>query len=310
MGVLESLRDQMRPGDDDPEANLFYDADDEDNPLGKRNLDLWFREYLIPTHFGKGSALANAMGLSDEQALLMQRSVKMGVIPALTDLNIGSSVTLNNLWFQDSPPSNSVRGAWEDMVYAGALGPFGSMAAQMANSIDDFMAGDWVRGAEKALPAGLRGFARALRQGTEGERTRDGAMIREAEWFHTGKLLGSVGGFRSTEIAEIQSKNFLARRMLREIERDRSRVLTVLDREVTRFNANPSDANWGRVEEALEDIRRFNYKNGFGSLLITPETAERSLEGRAERRGIAIEGLSVPKSQMPLVSPILQRTQQ
>jgi hypothetical protein len=309
MGVAEAIRDQMRPDDDDPEADLFYDADDEGNPLGKRNLDLWFREYFIPMHFGKGSALANALGLTDEQALLLQRSVKMGPISVLTDLDIGSSVTLNNLWFQDTPPSDSVRGAFTDMLYAGALGPFGSMAAQMAGSIDDFMAGDWVRGAEKILPAGLRGFPRALRHGTEGERTRDGATIREAEWFHTGKILGDIGGFRSTEIAEVQTKNFLARRMLREIERDRSRALSSLDQAVNRYNENPTDANWDRVDNALEDIRSFNYKNGFGSLLITQDTIRRSLKDRAVRRGIAIEGLSVPKSQVPLVAPILQRTQ-
>ena len=309
MGLAEAIRDAMRPDDDDPEADMFYDADDEGNPLGKRNLDLWFRETFIPTHFGKGSALANALGLSDEQALLLQRSVKMGVIPALTDLNIGSSTTLNNLWFQDAPPTDSVRSAYMDMLYAAALGPFGSMVEQGMAGIDDFYDGQWVRGAERMLPAGLRGIAKSYRQATEGERTRDGAVIREEEWFHIGKLMGTTAGFQSTEIAEIQRKNFLARRMLQQIDRERSKILTDLDRAAVMFENQPTDENWARIEAMLERAADFNYRNGFGSLAITQETIQRSLKERAKRRGTAIEGLSVPKSKMPLVAPLLERTQ-
>jgi len=309
IGAAEMLRDMMRPDEDDPEADQWYDEDDDGNPLGKRSLDLWFREWFIPTHFGRGSSIANALGLSDEQALLLQRGVKMGPISALTDLNIGASTTLNNLWFQDSPPSDSYKAAYQDLLYQYALGPFGSMIEQGMAGLDDFSKGDWVRGAEKMLPAGFRGTAKAMRQATEGERTRDGAVIREEEWFHIGKLMASASGFQSTEIAEIQKKNFIARRMIQQIERQRTSSLENLDKAVDKFDNNPTDDNWDQIEKALDAISAYNYINGFGPLAITQETIQRSLSERAKRRGMAVEGLSVPKSKMPLILPLLEKSQ-
>jgi hypothetical protein len=99
MGMAEGVREALRPDMEDEDADEYYDDDDEGNPLGKRNLDLWFREWFIPTYFGPDSGLASAMGLTEEQALTLQRAVKLGPISAFTDLNIGSSVSLNNLFF-------------------------------------------------------------------------------------------------------------------------------------------------------------------------------------------------------------------
>jgi hypothetical protein len=307
MGIAEGIRELLRPDMEDDEADEEYDVDDDGNPLGKRNLDLWFREWFIPNYFGPGSDLAKALGLTDEQALALQRGVKMGPISALTDLNIGASVSLDGLWFRDDAPAEDSKAAFTQFIFNFVTGPFGSMGQQVASAFDDFNNGQFNRGVEKLLPAFFRGGAKAIRQATEGEQTRQGAEIRNAEWYTTGKLLGTSLGFQSTEVAEIQKKNFMAKRMVMEIQKDRQKVLADLDLAVQRYENDPSDSNETRLEDALIAIDKYNYKNGM--LAISGETVSKSLSGRAQRRAEAVEGLMVSPKEAPYVYPLLERSQ-
>ena len=307
MGMAEGIREALRPDMEDDEADEEYDEDDEGNPLGKRNLDLWFREWFLPHYFGPESDLAKAMGLTEEQALMLQRGIKMGPISAMTDLNIGASVSLDGLWFRDDTPAEDSKAAFTEFMFNFVMGPFGSMGQQIASAFDDFNNGQFNRGVEKLLPAFFRGGAKALRLSEEGEQTRQGAEVRNAEWYTTGKLLGQSLGFQSTEIAEIQKKNFIAKRMIMEIQKDRQKALSDLDLAVQRYENDPTDSNEERLEDALVAIDRYNYKNGM--LAISGETVSKSLAGRAQRRMEAIEGLMVTPKEAPYVYPLLEKSQ-
>jgi hypothetical protein len=307
MGIAEGIREALRPDMEDEEADEDYDEDDEGNPLGKRSLDLWFREWFIPHYFGPESGLAKAMGLTEEQALMLQRGVKMGPISAATDLNIGASVSLDGLWFRDDTPAEDSKTAFTEFVFNLVTGPFGSMGQQVASAFDDFNNGDFNRGVEKILPAFFRGGAKAVRIAGEGDLTRQGAEIRNAEWYTTGKLLGTSLGFQSTEVAEIQKKNFIAKRMVMEVQRERQKVLEQLDKAAQRLDNDPTAANEERLENALIAIDRYNYKNGM--LPITGETVAKSLSGRAQRRAEAVDGLMVTPKEAPFVYPLVERTQ-
>ena len=306
LGMAEGIREALRPDMDDDEADEEYDEDDDGNPLGKRNLDLWFREWFIPTYFGPDSSLAKALGLTEEQALMLQRGVKMGPISTLTDLNIGSSVSLDGLWFRDDTPAEDSKAAFTEFMFNFMMGPFGSMGQQVASAFDDFNNGQFNRGVEKILPAFFRGGAKAIRQATEGEQTRQGAEVRDAEWYTTGKLLGTSLGFQSTEVAEIQKKNFIAKRMVMEIQKARQKTLNDLDLAVQRYENDPSNSNEERLEDALVAIDKYNYKNGM--LAISGETVSKSLSGRAQRRAEAIEGLMVSPKEAPFVYPLVEKT--
>jgi hypothetical protein len=223
MGMAEGVREALRPDMEDEDADEYYDDDDEGNPLGKRNLDLWFREWFIPTYFGPNSDLASAMGLTEEQALTLQRAVKLGPISAFTDLNIGSSVSLNNLFFDNDVPAENSKEALEQFAFSTMTGPFGSMATSLAGAYDDFNNGDLVRGFEKLSPAFFRGAFTTYRLSQEGLQTRQGAEIKDAEFYTTGKLVGQALGFQSTTVAEIQKSNFIAKQMVLDIQKERNR---------------------------------------------------------------------------------------
>jgi hypothetical protein len=306
MGMAEGVREALRPDMEDEDADEYYDDDDEGNPLGKRNLDLWFREWFIPTYFGPDSGLASAMGLTEEQALTLQRAVKLGPISAFTDLNIGSSVSLNNLFFDSDVPAENSKEALEQFAFSTMTGPFGSMATSLAGAYDDFNNGDLVRGFEKLSPAFFRGAFTTYRLSQEGLQTRQGAEIKDAEFYTTGKLVGQALGFQSTTVAEIQKSNFIAKQMVLDIQKERKDLLQKLDKAFQKSDNNPSDANEEAIDDIFVEIDRYNYKNGM--IPITNETIERSLEGRAKRREMADYGLILGEKEAAFVYPMLEKT--
>jgi len=274
MGLAEGIKNAMKDDDDDEL--------DEDNPLAAKSLKLWFEESFIPDFFGKGSSIAKSFGLTDEQANTLQRSVKMGPISGLTDLNIGSSVSLDGLWFRNDNPEKSSRDAFTQMAYDYGLGAFGSMVAQGGAAIDDFEAGHWDRGIEKLLPAFFRGGAKALRFASEGNLTREGAEVRDAEWYTTGRLMAQTLNISSSEVDELQKKNFAAKRIVAKMQKERTKILSALDMAYRKDDEDGIDA-------AFEAVDEYNIENP--ALPITMETINRSLKGHAEARDRALEGL-------------------
>ena len=300
MGLAEGIREMLRDEDDED-----YDEDDDGNPLGKRSLDLWFREWFLPTYFGEESSLAAALNLTPAQAELLTRSVKLGPIPALTDINIGSSVSLDGLWFRNDNPEKTSKGAFEQMAYDYAFGPLGSMASQLASAFDEWNNGQFNRAIEKSLPAFARGAATAVRLGTEGAKSRKGEEVMNAEFYTTGKLLAQALGAGSTEVADIQKANFMAKQMVLKIETERQNILTNLDVAMQRFDNNPTDATEKAVEKIYERIEKYNAKNGM--LAITGETIANSMAAREKTRSGSFQGLSVTKSQAPFVYPLVEK---
>jgi hypothetical protein len=300
MGLAEGIREMLRDEDDED-----YDEDDDGNPLGKRSLDLWFREWFLPTYFGEESSLAAALNLTPAQAELLTRSVKLGPIPTLTDINIGSSVSLDGLWFRNDNPEKTSKGAFEQMAYDYAFGPLGSMASQLASAFDEWNNGQFNRAIETSLPAFARGAATAVRLGTEGAKSRKGEEVMNAEFYTTGKLLAQALGAGSTEVADIQKANFMAKKMVLKIETERQNILTNLDVAMQRFDNNPTDATEKMVEKIYERIEKYNAKNGM--LAITGETIANSMAAREKTRTGSFQGLSVTKSQAPFVYPLVEK---
>lgn len=308
MGMAEGVREALRPDMEDEDEDPFYDENDAGDPLGKRNLDLWFREWFLPTYFGKGSDLANAMGLTDEQALMLQRGIKMGPISAMTDLNIGSSVSLDGLWFRDDQPAETSKEAFQQFVFSTLTGPFGAMGEQILGAFDEFNNGQITRGLEKLAPAFFRGIPKAFRQAEEGEQSRKGAELKTEADYTAGKLLATTLGFQSTEVAESQKAVFAAQRLGMEIAKEKKSALDALNLAVMRLDKDPSDTNEERLDAALEAIDEYNYRNGAVSP-ITGETISISLEGRAKLRASSQRGLMASPQMAPFLFPLIEKSE-
>jgi hypothetical protein len=298
MGMAEGMRELLRDEEDED-----YDKDDDGNPLGKRNLDLWFRNWFIPTYFGPGSNLADALGLDEEQAQTLARGVEMGPISAYTGLNFGASTSLDGLWFRNDSPGDTSREAFQSFVF-GFTGPIGSVGLNIAGAFDDFNNGQLNRGFEKLSPAWLRGGLTSMRLSREGATTTAGDKITDPEFYTTGKLLAQTLGFGNTEVAQVQKANFTAKQMVAKMEKDRSTLLNRFD--IAIRNGLETDSETERAIKVLKDIAEFNKKNPM--LMIEDEDVIRSLETRIKRRGQSYQGLSVSEELIPYIYPLVRGT--
>jgi hypothetical protein len=293
MNLATGLRDTVMPPD--PEDN------DPDSVLSTPSLDLWFRQKFIPEYFGEDSSLAKALGVNT--AAMMGRAALSGPVSALTDMDIGSSVSLDNIWFRDDTPSSSNRAALASKLLSYATGPFGSLALQGASALDDFDKGDYNRGIEKILPAFLSGPARAYRFGTEGNLTPQGETIENAEWYTTGKLVAQAAGLPSTEVDELQTRNFLAKNITNQQTVERSNILDQINRAYDAMSRDPSDANTDAFNNMLDEAVKFSIANPY--LKITGPNITASIKGRAKAKATAFEGYAPNRRALPYVSELL-----
>jgi len=303
MALMEGIREAMRPEgeDDDP----WYDEDDYGNPLGKRNLDLWFRESFLPQYFGKDSSIAKSLGLSDETADLLQRGVELGPISALTGLNIGASTSLDGLWFRDDIPRESTEEELVNWFYNTGTGPFGSLIRSGSRAYDDIRDGKYQRAMEGLLPAFFRNPVKALRFYEEGNLTRQGAEVKPEEYYTAFKLVGQTLGFSDTEVAEIQNSNFLVMGLVNELKQEKGALLDDLDDAVTNYENSLSDKSYDAILKVMDEITQHNLRNPWTYIDI--DTMERSLKGRAERRGASFEGLYVDKKLQPVILTLKEK---
>jgi hypothetical protein len=293
MGMTDGIRELMRDEEDED-----YDEDDEGNPLGRRSTDLWFRNWLIPNYFGPDSSLAKFFNLTEEQAQRLARGVELGLISSYTDLNVGTSTSLDGLWFRSDAPAETSREAFQNFVFS-FTGPIGSVGANFAGAFDDWNNGQISRGFEKISPAWLKGGLTAMRLKEEGATTTKGDEIMNPEFYTTGKLLAQTLGFGSTEVAQVQKANFMAKQIVTKINREKQNILNRLDAAVRQDNDD-------KIDKILEEIDKFNTKNAM--LAINGETVSKSLQSRAERRGKAYQGLSVSDKEAPFVYPLVEGT--
>jgi hypothetical protein len=286
MGLLSAFGLTMNEDDDG----------DESNPLRHRNADAWFKKYLLPMYFGPGSGLAKTFGLDKKSADLLMSSIYSGPISALTgadfsqsvriDLPFQRAIPLDSVFFADDAPDITDRNAFEDVIFHLASGPSGGLVTQMQSGIKDFYKGDFLRGAEQMVPSLFRGPLRALRFATEGNLTRQGAEIKDREWFTTGMLLQQAAGFGITDLDELQRITFRLNTAAKEIEADRAKVYDKFDRALSSGNDNA-------YESAMGDLNKFNEKNPL--IPITGPEIRASLKSRATGRAGAISGVQPSK---------------
>jgi hypothetical protein len=277
------------------------DEDDQDYDLHSfKNVptEVWIRAVFIPKMFGPDGDIANALGLSEEQAALLAKSIEMGPISAKFDVNIGASTSLDGLWFRNDLPKGDFENAWINFMYNTFTGPLGSMVAGGFRGAQDYMDGEYQRALEIGLPALLRGTAKSYRLSQEGLVNRQGVELKPPEYYNEAKLLAQTLGFTSTETASMQDLNYQIATMVRDQATEKTKVLDRLDRALLNQDRNP-----GAVQKALEDITKYNVKYFYDQ--VTPETIISSLTGRAERRGEALEGVYVRDKLRPLVWPLI-----
>jgi hypothetical protein len=262
MGTIQGIRNALRD-------------DDEEDPLEEMDFEYWFRNVYLPEFCGD----ATIMGMK------LSELIDSGVLNTATGLDVASGISLNNLWFHDTPDANRWKDGFDNLLIS-MMGPGVSVGRQAAASIDDFNNGEFIKGTEKLLPAFFRGTATAIRYDQEGAKSATGAEIKAKEDFTMAQLTAQALGFRTTGLAQITNNNFAIQQMVNKLTGQRANLMKRLDVAIESGN----DTN---VDEVLDDIDTFGAK--YPTYRIKSSEIASSLKAREKVRRQSEAGLYLDK---------------
>jgi hypothetical protein len=299
MMAAEAAREMWR--DDDDFAPY---EDDKGNPVGKVSLKYWFENSWLPETFGPDSSVAKTLGLPPELAVLLERAVKFGPISALSDMNLASSTSLNDLFFRGDIKADNLEGQFKEILYNQMLGPLGGLISNMTRGVQLYEEGKTTRAMELMLPAFVKGGVRASRLSDEGLKTIDGKVLKDADFFTFGKLFGQTLGFGSTETYEMQKQNFEGKQLVDEIKAERQNIIQKVKSAELRNLDKPTEANLKAVDRAYRELEVFD--NKFPLSPVGGDTIGTAISNTLEEQAGSIGGSDI-EPEYPVMADIQDR---
>jgi hypothetical protein len=315
VALVDGIREALRPEyDDEDEDGMLYDMTDPNNPFGLRSFDLYVRGSFIPRYFGPGSSLAKLLGLEEENARLLARSVEVGPISALTDWNIQPRISFDAMWFTDyGQKPDLYSAAIEQSIFDIAVGPFGSVLKNMADGAQMMLEGEIYRGVEKMSPGFVKEPMEAYRLSQEGYVTVGGNRYAPADYYDAWRLTGQTLGFGSTELARSQKAIFAYQELKQEAKDNKTELYNAVEEAATRNLAIRTEYGpdskqaaraKARLDDVVNDIRAHNYKYFYNA--IKWEDLGASLQEKMRRAGLTKSGLYLGDAEAPYLYPLIQ----
>jgi len=309
-GMIDTIREEMRD-EEEPEEGLMGDS----NPLSHRSTDLWVRTWLLPHLFGTDSTIAKSLNLSPEMADMAQRAAEMGILSAVTGLNMQSPLSADNMFMRDVESTGSIRDKVTKFMFDTGFGAIGGVTLQIADGLDLWQQGQERKAMEKLTPYGIPRAAQvAVRLGEEGYTTRKGDLLTknydtkkfDAEYYTWGKLAAQFLGVRDAEVAELQKAQILAKDAVIKIQQDKAKVVDEISRTRRAFVLKPSDENLNKFNEAQRKQAIYNIRYGTVDPILD-EDLNTSYRTRTEAEWDSVGGLRVAKSYREAAKEITNR---
>lgn len=268
LGILAGLR------------NLNMDEDDEDE-LYKRDFEFWVRTVWLPETFGD----TKVGGVS--VAKLLDR----GLLAELTGKDITSSLSFNNLWFPERKEQPTAAASMQDF-FMSLLGPFVSLSVQQVpRAIDKLNQGKVLEGMEQLMPGFVRPTLTAYRFSEQGATAPTGALIKRAEEFTTGELIGQAMGFSTEGLVAQREALFKAESLKAKVMNERKQLIDRLGLDITRGSED--------INVVFEKIAKFNRRNP--NVAIAGDSITTALQNRFEKIYASERGLPIESKFYPLV---------
>jgi hypothetical protein len=250
----------------------FGRGDDEEEP--PFDFELAFVDWATKT-FGTGIGTA----------------VTRGIPEAVTGLNIGSRVGLNNLVFRDNRKSEDWSG-WIQSSMVDALGPIFGLPVLAARAADLWNQGHGDRALETVLPALARAPLVAYRYGQEGARTLQGSPLVEGD-LTPFELFGQAIGFAPHRVSETQYYNATVKGQEQEIVKERYNLMNMY---ALTAMSDDLDGN----DKVLDKIDKFNDK--YPSKEIPMRALRKSLKSHVDKENKTEHGLYLDPRLVDLLS--------
>lgn len=277
----------LNSGDEDEEKKKRRQK----NPLTAQSSDLRFRYEFLPEQFGE----IKMPGI-DGKEYKLSTVLEKGLVSVLTDVNVGSRTSFNNMWFRSAPEGKD----WKETAFNIAeanLGPSVSAGGNFISGVEDVWDGKIRRGLEKMVPAFFKGSIVASRYADEGAQTRNRDVILKANELSGLNLAAQVLGFTPTRLAQIQEFNYGIKEVEVKALREKNDLLKDLKDLENNPDRNPESRK--KLDRRIDQHnRRYNYMEGF---IIDEDTRERSLEAYDTRKENTIRGkLTTEETDYPI----------
>jgi hypothetical protein len=254
---------------------------EDDKDPEKRNPKLRFRKFLRD-EFGEDLGLA----------------IERGPVSWATDIDFHNRTKLDQLWFRELKAGKSEPEALKEFII-NMMGPSVGLAVNASEALRRINDGDVQRGVEMLLPAGLRGFATAMRMNEEGVRNLKDDKVIPRDKLSAQEIAIAATGFSPTKVATTQEDAAQARAELDKIQAERTRVLTLFKDLNKKFT--PS-----RRDEAVRALKEFNRKNPMVGL--DADTIINAVEGEIEASAMSVRGIRVSEKLRPALERLLPRS--
>jgi hypothetical protein len=179
--------------------SALYDRERDKLPADMRQLDpktwyktTWLKEQLGDITIGNKS---------------LDTIIRQGPLNALTGVDVGSHVSMSDLFFNTEFKEGSNKGVRTEIAnYVMSLAPPSiTMGANMIEGISMITHGDTRKGFEKIVPsAAWRNLFTAQRYATEGETGRNNEKILNARAMRISEIVGQAVGLRPVMIKDIK----------------------------------------------------------------------------------------------------------
>jgi hypothetical protein len=252
-----------------PLFHLAGDPEDEDwVKFRVMGADAWFRLHYLPKVFGEWSAY-----------------IEKGPISAATGIDFSASVGTDNMWFKDLPHKRSFIDSLNAFIVSLAGAPVSAAANLITGVHDLFTESNKLRALEKASPAFAKGIVGAIRQGTQGEKTKEGAMIKEAEKFGAFKAVTKTLGFQDTEVAQVLEYNYTLKGLQEAGNQARDAAYKKMGNALDDDNIDAFDAAWEKYQESV-----------YGQIApMTAESIQSFAKNHVKNQAITEQGLRLSK---------------
>ncbi len=253
-------------------------ASEDDEDPEKRNPRLRFRNWLRE-EFGENLGLA----------------LERGPVSWATDVDFHSRVKLDQLWFREIKQGKTEPEALTEFIL-NLMGPSVGLGLNVAEALRRINTGDVERGIEMLLPAGVRGFAAAMRMNAEGVRTLKDDKVVSRDELSAKEIAVAATGFAPTKVAAIQEDVSQARAELDKVNKERAQVLTMFKDLSNKFTPSRRDA-------AVRALKEFNKKNPM--VALDADTIIDAIERNIEAGATAVRGIRTTEKLRPMLDKIL-----
>lgn len=260
VGVIQGIRDAM--GDEDDPL-----------PIEERDVDYWFRYVVLPKYFG------------DDLAKIIQK----GLIPGLSNVDIGSSTSLNNLWFRDTQDDKSLITDFRNQL-VGLLGPSAGLVENYIKAYEDWKNGYVSQAVEKILPAMFKGMVTQTRWGEEGILTKtQKAELYNKDEVTTAMRFWKALGFNPTELAIQQEKNF---KVIEDIRKTNEEYADIMKQ----IKQSSLDGNFDKLDKQIQRFVVFAISNP--DLEPDVDSIFTAIDNAEKARAEAINGVVVTNEKL------------